>query len=331
MKKKIPITLTATVLFAAGVLWIISKQKIPDTSADETTNNIITQEDHYDSIILAKEKKENMSGEIERLTNAESETAQDQFIYIPDHLNISAQDQKAIQDNYAAVSQNRKQIIKTAASLIDQIPYEWGGKSKKKGVDESWGEIIDEQTGQRRGLDCSGFVQWVFRTSGYHDKTWTKINCTSNILVNTWEISKEELIPGDLGLLNHGETINHVGIYLGNDYWIHCSGSARTVTINKFPFTIYRRVSTINEESLCSPEEMCPVKPIFSALDYYPELEQFWDEEGNYPLIMDDIYYSSKKEYEWTCTYGHHWKESLESMYKNKTCPVCAQDNERIQ
>lgn len=154
----------------------------------------------------------------------------------------------AILDEYKGT--NQEVIVKTAVSLVGRVPYLWGGKPAMAGYDTSW-FTYDPFTGQQKGLDCSGYVQWVFMTAGYPDYIYQNLLSTSSILATQEAISQSELQVGDFGLLNYGETINHVGIYLGDGYWIHCNGSADTVTIDKNTmFTIFRRCINISNEQL---------------------------------------------------------------------------------
>jgi cell wall-associated NlpC family hydrolase len=73
------------------------------------------------------------------------------------------------------LSEARKSVVLTAYSLLGKVKYFWGGKSLVLGWDSRWGTPMrvtaDESptTGTVRpfGLDCSGFVDWVFyNTSG---------------------------------------------------------------------------------------------------------------------------------------------------------------------
>ncbi len=122
------------------------------------------------------------------------------------------------------LSIERKGILETAMSLEGKIPYEWGGKPINEGWNKRWNKF--------NGLDCSGYVQWVY---------WTALGINTG-LENTYAISnsckqikKSELQPGDLGLMFKGGSTegrtNHVGIYLGDNNWIHCSSSADTVVV----------------------------------------------------------------------------------------------------
>ena len=68
------------------------------------------------------------------------------------------------------LSEERRKVIKTACSLVGKVNYFWGGKSLVIGWDSRWGSIQkvwadgSPTTGTYRpyGLDCSGFVDWVF-------------------------------------------------------------------------------------------------------------------------------------------------------------------------
>ena len=145
---------------------------------------------------------------------------------------------------------NRLALIETAANLIGQVPYLWGGKPQKAGYDTSWWTFNED--GKQNGLDCSGFVEYCFWTAGYPESTYQNLISTMAINSYAQTISQSELQPGDLGLLHDGteDGTNHVGIYLGNGYWIHCSSSADTVTVNQFNFNVFKRVPGVDDTIL---------------------------------------------------------------------------------
>ena len=141
------------------------------------------------------------------------------------------------------ISELRRQVISVASSLIGKVPYQWGGKASKPGYDTKWWSMGEDK--KQRGLDCSGFVQWCYITSGYDKNTYDKLLSTSGMLDELEPIMKDELVPGDLGFLHNGksESINHVGIYVGEGKWIHCSSKAKTVTIEETDmFHVYKRM-----------------------------------------------------------------------------------------
>lgn len=161
---------------------------------------------------------------------------------------------------------SRKQLIDCGASLVGLVPYEWGGKASKPGYDTSWWTI--DSTGRQKGLDCSGYVQWALMSAGYEKKVYEKMISTESILKNTVSITEDDLLPGDLGLLNNGQGINHVGIYLGNGLWLHCSSGKNTVVAEKTRmFQIFKRLpaadGTENEARIHAwdiPEDAVTVK-----------------------------------------------------------------------
>ena len=93
-------------------------------------------------------------------------------------------------------------IIATAKKYIG-VPYVWGGSTPS-------------------GFDCSGFVQYVFKAHGITLPRTSK---------EQWNIgtsvSKANLKPGDLVFFANTYTtgVSHLGIYIGNNQFIHASSS----------------------------------------------------------------------------------------------------------
>lgn len=139
------------------------------------------------------------------------------------------------------ITGDKKNLITTAVSLVGKVPYQWGGKAEAPGYDRKWWSIGGD--GKQRGLDCSGYVQWSYMSAGFSQDVYEKLISTSSILKNTETISQEELEPGDMGLLNNGDSLNHVGIYLGDGYYIHCSSEKKTVVVEQTQmFKIFKKM-----------------------------------------------------------------------------------------
>ncbi len=77
-------------------------------------------------------------------------------------------------------------------------------------------------TAPETGLDCSGFVGHVFRQT-----TGIRLPRDSQaISESTQPLSASELQPGDLVFFNTlNRAFSHVGIYLGNDRFVHATSS----------------------------------------------------------------------------------------------------------
>ncbi len=93
------------------------------------------------------------------------------------------------------------QIISTAKQYLG-VPYLWGGTTPN-------------------GFDCSGFVQYVFAKHGISLPRTSK----QQYGVGT-AVSKSQLQKGDLVFFDtSGSGVSHVGIYAGDDLFIHASTS----------------------------------------------------------------------------------------------------------
>ena len=74
----------------------------------------------------------------------------------------------------------------------------------------------------KRGIDCSAFVQRTFR-----DQFGLELPRSTSEQQDTGkEITRSKLRPGDLVMSGAGSTGRHVGIYLGNDNFVHASTSS---------------------------------------------------------------------------------------------------------
>ncbi|MBE6976703.1 MAG: NlpC/P60 family protein [Ruminococcaceae bacterium] len=108
----------------------------------------------------------------------------------------------ALNGGSQSASPTGQKIVNTAKQYIG-VPYVWGGTSPK-------------------GFDCSGLVQYVFKAHGISLPRTTKQQWTVGA-----SISKQQLKVGDLVFFANTYTsgISHVGIYVGNNQFIHASSS----------------------------------------------------------------------------------------------------------
>lgn len=150
------------------------------------------------------------------------------------------------------LSPEREAVVRAACSLVGKVNYFWGGKSLVIGWDTRWGELRQvtaagsSTTGTYRpyGMDCSGFVDWVFynQSGGSYiighggGATMQHSYCT--------DISWADAQPGDLVFYPDN---SHVGIIGGRNangelLIIHCaSGHNNVVITGKEGFTSISR------------------------------------------------------------------------------------------
>ena len=153
----------------------------------------------------------------------------------------NADAEEVLQNLPAELSPERRAVIQNALMLYGKVSYFWGGKSLVLGWDSRWGELRQvtaagsSTTGTYRpyGLDCSGFVDWVFynQSGGSYvighggGATMQHSYCT--------DISWAGAQPGDLVFYPDN---SHVGIVGGRDangelLIIHCASGYNNVVV----------------------------------------------------------------------------------------------------
>ena len=150
------------------------------------------------------------------------------------------------------LSEQRRQVVLTAYQLLGKVHYFWGGKSLVLGWDSRWGTPKEvwaagsPSTGTIRpyGLDCSGFVDWVFYNVSGGSYVIGHGGGASAQHSYCTAITWADAQPGDL-VFYPGDS--HVGIVCGFDSGgniqiIHCaSGSNNVVVTGKIGFTTIAR------------------------------------------------------------------------------------------
>jgi cell wall-associated NlpC family hydrolase len=111
-------------------------------------------------------------------------------------------------------------LVDTAFEFLG-VKYKWGG------------------TDPNKGMDCSFFVQTIYksfgvalpRTSVFQSRVGKKVG-------------RDELMPGDLVFFKkypRGSRITHVGIYIGDDKFIHAARSPGKVTVSSLNETYFKK------------------------------------------------------------------------------------------
>ena len=106
--------------------------------------------------------------------------------------------------------QTKTQEVLMKAFSLTGIKYAWGGKTPET------------------GFDCSGFVRYVFRNA-----VNLTLPPTARAISQIGKtIKKDELQPGDLVFFNTLKSaFSHVGIYIGNNKFIHAPRTGATVRV----------------------------------------------------------------------------------------------------
>jgi hypothetical protein len=104
----------------------------------------------------------------------------------------------------------RMELVSTARSFLG-VPYSWGGTSPEE------------------GFDCSGLTMAVYELNGLKLPRSSKDQFTAGTPVD-----RNQLLKGDLVFFatSQGEKVTHVGIYTGDDQFIHAPGKDKRIRID---------------------------------------------------------------------------------------------------
>ena len=109
-----------------------------------------------------------------------------------------------------------KEIANYALTFIG-TPYTWGGKSPAT------------------GFDCSGFVQYVFSQFGY-----TTSSIANDVRNEGTHVEPADIQPGDVLCFYSGNNyVGHVGIYIGDNSFVHAANSATGVVTTSLSVGYY--------------------------------------------------------------------------------------------
>ena len=107
------------------------------------------------------------------------------------------------------VNEKVQKVISVAKAQMGK-PYRWGATGPSS-------------------FDCSGLMQYAFKNgAGVSLPRVSRDQATVGK-----KVSKAELQPGDLVFFAKGGRIHHVGMYLGNDQYIHAPQTGDVVKISK--------------------------------------------------------------------------------------------------
>ena len=87
------------------------------------------------------------------------------------------------------------------------------------------------------GFDCSGYVKFVYESFGFNLP-----HSSNEQYKKSRHLKAREAEPGDLVFfVTSGNSISHVGIYLGNNLFIHSPSSGKTVAIDSIDAAYYKK------------------------------------------------------------------------------------------
>ncbi|NCF58251.1 MAG: NlpC/P60 family protein [Gammaproteobacteria bacterium] len=86
------------------------------------------------------------------------------------------------------------------------------------------------------GFDCSGLVQYSYRAAGK-----TVPRTTGQLWNVAGEVAYDDLQAGDLLFFRFDGKMSHVGIYVGNEQFVHAPSAGGSVSVESMNAEHYRR------------------------------------------------------------------------------------------
>ena len=112
----------------------------------------------------------------------------------------------------------RKKIVRTANQFLG-VRYRWGGQSSST------------------GFDCSGLTMAVYRLNGLELPRSSRQQWKSGRPVGPGQLLKADLV---FFATTGSGRVSHVGIYIGNDKFLHAPSSGRKIRISSMSNTYYK-------------------------------------------------------------------------------------------
>ncbi|MEN7342527.1 MAG: C40 family peptidase [Pseudomonadota bacterium] len=105
-----------------------------------------------------------------------------------------------------------------AASIAQQqvgVPYRYGGQDP-------------------RGFDCSGLVHFAYQQAGHN-----VARTTSTLWASARPVASRDLMPGDVIFFRFDDKPSHVGLYLGDGWFVHAPSTGKQVTTARVDAPFY--------------------------------------------------------------------------------------------
>ena len=113
----------------------------------------------------------------------------------------------------------RGELVQTARRFIG-IPYKWGGDSR------------------REGFDCSGLTMTVYQLNGLDLPRTSRQQWRAGMPVRQRELARGDLV---FFATSGGKRVSHVGIYVGENRFIHAPGRGKYIRVASLSSGYYRK------------------------------------------------------------------------------------------
>lgn len=138
---------------------------------------------------------------------------------IEDFYIVRPEDYAAARQKQFGVDYIREALVKSARDFIG-VPYLWGGSSVET------------------GFDCSGLTMTVYQLNGYNLPRHSARQFDEGLVVEKTRLQKGDLV---FFAINVRSKISHVGIYIGEDKFIHAPSQGKKIRIDSLNAVYYAK------------------------------------------------------------------------------------------
>lgn len=181
---------------------------------DQKETVLAVQEEMEEQWAIQEEEKAKLKAEQERLQQEYQDILDEQFALLSSILDENIQTYEEGNKALEALAGRKtdpilsNQVVKDAVGFLG-VPYVWGGSTRK-------------------GFDCSGLTQFVYRDAGI-----TLPRTASQQSKEGTRIEFKDMEPGDLVFWGKEGASYHVGIFIGNGRFLHAPKPGDVVKITK--------------------------------------------------------------------------------------------------
>jgi len=163
---------------------------------------------------------------------------------LPQSSEYTLWDQKMI-DKLNKKIQTFNNEIKTIVQVTIPIEKKKNIVKKKEIIEISTSKKVEEYAKEKLGqkyvwgatgpnkFDCSGFTQWVYREAGINIPRVSRDQARVGEFITYDNLKRGDMVFFDTKKKRTGR-VSHVGIYLGNNNFIHASSAGKSVVIYNF-------------------------------------------------------------------------------------------------
>lgn len=137
---------------------------------------------------------------------------------IDEYFIVGPGEYAAAQEEKQGNSYLRDEIVKTAKNFVD-VPYRWGGSSEE-------------------GFDCSGLAMAVYDYNGLKIPRSSREQFATGIPVTRSDLGKGDLV---FFATFRQRRVSHVGIYIGDDEFIHAPGRGEKIRTDSLSSDYYSK------------------------------------------------------------------------------------------